>query len=80
VRRKKEQSIKYADQAGNAIVTLRDERAFTVLPLVGHLFAPNTRGRLLSVPLRGSGCFSSFHAVIVEAVASQNVKRECAEW
>jgi hypothetical protein len=29
---------------------------------------------------RGSGMFSSFHAVIVEAVTSQNVKRACAEW
>jgi hypothetical protein len=57
MRREKQQSVEYADQAGNTIVTLRDERAVAILPLVGHLFAPHTRGRLLSVPLRGSGCF-----------------------
>src|SRR5215510_9081922 len=47
MRREKEQSVEYADQAGNTIVALRDERAVAILPLVGHLFAPNTRGRLL---------------------------------
>jgi hypothetical protein len=47
MRREKEQSVEYADQAGNTIVPLRDKRAVAVLPVVRHLFAPNTRGRLL---------------------------------
>jgi hypothetical protein len=50
MRREKEQSVEYADQAGNTIVALRDERAVAVLPLVRHLFAPNTADACCFVP------------------------------
>src|SRR5262249_21398100 len=45
VRGETKQPVEQTDQAGYAIVTPRDERAFTIHPLVGHAFAPK-RSRL----------------------------------
>src|SRR6266436_5660711 len=47
MRGEKEQSVEYADQAGNTIVALRDERAVAIRPLGGHVVAPARRGCLL---------------------------------
>ena len=78
MRGEKEQSVEYADQAGNTIVALRDERAVAIRPLGGHVVAPARRGCYF-LPLPPLEMFPPFHAVIVEAVVSQTVKRERAE-
>jgi hypothetical protein len=41
--REKEQPIEQADQARNTIVTLRDERAFTVHPMMSQSVSPHMR-------------------------------------
>jgi len=75
----KEQSVEYADQAGNTIVALRDERAVAIHPLGGHVVAPPGADACYFLPLPSLEMFPPFHAVIVEAVVSQTVKRERAE-
>jgi len=75
----KEQSVEYADQAGNTIVALRDERAVAIHPLGGHVVAPPGADACYFLPLPPLEMFPPFHAVIVEAVVSQTVKRERAE-
>ena len=48
--REKEQPVEQADQAGNTIVTLRDERTFTIHPMVSQLFRPlHARGPLVQL-------------------------------
>ena len=79
MRGEKEQSVEYADQAGNTIVALRDERAVAIRPLGGHVVAPPGADACYFLPLPPLEMFPPFHAVIVEAVVSQTVKRERAE-
>jgi hypothetical protein len=79
MRGEKEQPVEYADQAGNTIVALRDERAVAIHPLGGHVVAPPGADACYFLPLPSLEMFPPFHAVIVEAVASQTVKRERAE-
>jgi len=43
VGREEQQAVEQADQAGNSIVTLCDERGFAIHPLVGHVLRPDTR-------------------------------------
>jgi hypothetical protein len=53
VRWEEQQAVEQADEAGNSIVTLCDERAFTILPLVGHVLRPDARAdRFLSAAAR----------------------------
>ena len=80
MRGEKEQSVEYADQARNAIVALRDERALAIHPLGGHVVAPPGADACYSLPLPSLEMFPPFHAVIAEAVACRSVKRQCAEW
>ena len=52
MQRNEEQPIEQADQAGNAIVTPRDERVFTIHPLVRHAFRPSHAHGFLLLLLR----------------------------
>jgi hypothetical protein len=79
MRGEKERSVEYPDQAGNTIVALRDERAVAIHPLGGHVVAPPGADACYFLPLPPLEMFPPFHAVIVEAVVSQTVKRERAE-
>ena len=79
VRREEQQAVEQADQAGNSIVTLRDERRFAIHPLVGHVLRPDDAGgSLLFAAARLLEMFPSATIFPLLRVRSSKHKREAA--